>query len=424
MNLTPGQAHEAYVGPPSEPVDVSAFVKTASDLQEGSEERRPVPLFSQSAAELPEDSKAAWSALPQDEQSRIAAECCVDDLRTSLEDVVRSPRLMGHVTRTHEATVHAIHETAEPSRGKKRKRTTLADPAEEHPDVTALRLKLEASKLKCWPLTLHAAPFIRPPRQSDHNTLIHVKHIGTDVPKDRDALIFVTIYNRQSWGQRILSRSSQHVLLASQTLEDLFKAIPCTSDELPEEVTDNSGRVVGYKADQSEDDMTIDHAANGMMCIEGVLYSCGQDGHDYAEKALQLCETIPDDKRVTLSKGPPMDAVQLLSLTLRLHEPYWILHAGNCEHFFAISCIRLRHPTDPTSGYPLTTQITPPLADNCRACNKVPAVYSIVGDIRLGESPYLICAPCWRWMGEPRDDEEVLVVPLPKYRRGWNAEAA
>ena len=182
------------------------------------------------------------------------------------------------------------------------------------------------------------------------------------MPKDRDALIFVTIYNRQHWGQRILSRSSQHVLLASQTLEDLFMAIPCTSDELPEEVTDDSGRVVGYKADQSEDNMTIDHSAGGMMCIEGVLYNCGRGSVDYAEwvnthilalkradivyrKALQLCETIPDDKRVTLSKGPPMDAVQLSSLTVRLHEPYWILHAGNCEHFFVVTCIRYASPS-------------------------------------------------------------------------------
>lgn len=67
-----------------------------------------------------------------------------------LEDTIRDPRLMDHVTRTHDATVHAIYETAEPSK-KKRKRTTLADPHDEQPEVRALRLKHEAIQLKCWP---------------------------------------------------------------------------------------------------------------------------------------------------------------------------------------------------------------------------------------------------------------------------------
>ena len=67
-----------------------------------------------------------------------------------LEETICDPRLMDHVTRTHNATVHAIYETAEPTR-KKRKRTTLADPQDEQPEVRALRMKHEAIKLKCWP---------------------------------------------------------------------------------------------------------------------------------------------------------------------------------------------------------------------------------------------------------------------------------
>ncbi len=78
MNLTPGQAHEAYVGPPSEPVDVAVFLKEAGELQDGSEEQGPLPVFSQSACDLPEDVREAWTALPQDEQDSIKAECwCV-----------------------------------------------------------------------------------------------------------------------------------------------------------------------------------------------------------------------------------------------------------------------------------------------------------------------------------------------------------
>ena len=86
-------------------------------------------------------------------------------------------------------------------------------------------------------------------------------------------------------------------------------------------------------------------------------------------------------------------------------------------------CERLLHPSDPpVTAYPLTTQITPLLSDNCRICNKVPAVYSILGDMRLGESPFVVCSPCWRWMGLPKGEtaKEVTVVPLPKHEFGWN----
>jgi len=65
--------------------------------------------------------------------------------------------------------------------------------------------------------------------------------------------------------------------------------------------------------------------------------------------------------------------------------------------------------------------VTPALADVCKACAKVPAVFTVVGDIRLGESPCLLCAPCWRNMGPPREEEaeQVMVVPLVRHRRIW-----
>ena len=38
-----------------------------------------------------------------------------------------------------------------------------------------------------------------------------------------------------------------------------------------------------------------------------------------------------------------MHDTKLSSLKIRLHEPYWILHAGSCEHFFVFTAIRLVH---------------------------------------------------------------------------------
>jgi hypothetical protein len=39
-------------------------------------------------------------------------------------------------------------------------------------------------------------------------------------------------------------------------------------------------------------------------------------------------------------KGPPSHTVKLRALSLRINQPYWVLHHGNCEHWFAIDEIR------------------------------------------------------------------------------------
>ncbi|OBZ67997.1 snRNA-activating protein complex subunit 3 [Grifola frondosa] len=340
----------------------------------------------------------------------------VDDLKSSLHNVIDNPRLMAHVSKTHEATIHSIFESADPSNRRKRRRMTVAEPAEEHAEVTALRLKHEQIELKCWPLTIHAASFIRPAKQSDHNTVIKTKKLamGTASIETNQALLFVTVYNKLSYGHRLLSRSSQHVMLSSQTLGDFFEAIPCVFNEVPQERVDTSGKVTGYE------DAMHEGSTGCVLCIENVLYGDSQSEEDYAEKLTKVINEIPEGKRPDVNKGTPMHETTFSSLSLRLHKPYWLLHAGNCEHFFVIDAIRLYHPSDPSpADYPLTTQITPPLLDTCRVCNRAPAVYSIVGDIRFGESPFVICIPCWRWMGKPKEGEQVLVVPLPKYELGW-----
>jgi len=149
------------------------------------------------------------------------------------------------------------------------------------------------------------------------------------------------------------------------------------------------------------------------VVIEGTAFGDGLTGNDYASK---LVTHVSEP----LTLGSKMHETPFSSLSLRLNHPYWLVHHGNCEHFLVVDQIRLLHPHDPPSGYPLTTQITPPLHVNCRACSKVPAVYSIVGDVRLGESPCILCAPCWRIMGMPKDKEaeKIMVVPLPKYEFG------
>lgn len=108
-------------------------------------------------------SLASWSnGTDKDQRS-------VEDFKTSLEDVLNNPRLAAHVLKNHELTVNAIHESADASGKRKRRRMNLPEPALEHPEVTALQRKSDAVKLKLWPYLLDSAAFLRGPRFTDLN---------------------------------------------------------------------------------------------------------------------------------------------------------------------------------------------------------------------------------------------------------------
>jgi len=100
-------------------------------------------------------------------------------------------------------------------------------------------------------------------------------------------------------------------------------------------------------------------------------------------------------------KGSTLEQTTLRSLSLRINEPYSILHRGNCEHFFVVDDIRyvsffffetfvlcvlsrLQNPHDPVAGYPICVQRIPKTGAVCRICNKVPSTLSILNDARLG----------------------------------------
>jgi snRNA-activating protein complex subunit 3 len=88
------------------------------------------------------------------------------------------------------------------------------------------------------------------------------------------AIITVTVHNKLSWRQSQVARSSTHSILSSQTLGDLFEMMPCTSNELFEEIVDD-GRVTGY-LDKSSD------RSGCVICIEGLAYGDGESESDYA----------------------------------------------------------------------------------------------------------------------------------------------
>ncbi|KDQ57841.1 hypothetical protein JAAARDRAFT_178362 [Jaapia argillacea MUCL 33604] len=344
---------------------------------------------------------------------RARVQGSVQDIKSGLVNTLNNPTLAAHILKHHDTLVSTIHESADSSN--KRRKKHFPDPSLERPEIYQLRNAIENIQLKCWPLYLDSALFMRAPKNSDLNTLIEVKKTQSaesPLRSSDDALITISVYNRLTWGPGYVSRASQHAVLSSQTLGDLVESIPCPSLELPNEVTGDDGMVRFEISEYPEP------PSGCVVCIEGLAYGDGLNELDYADRLLASIDKIPEEKRPSLAKGPSMHDTLFSSLALRLNEPYWLLHQGSCEHFLVVDQIRLLHPSDPPSGYPLALQITPPLLDFCRACTKVPAVWSIVGDVRLGESPCVLCGPCWRSMGIPQD-EGVVVVPLPKYEHGW-----
>ncbi|KAI5120344.1 hypothetical protein M0805_009419 [Coniferiporia weirii] len=399
MNASSAYASESILGPPSDPIHIREFIDRCSRSH---------------AFRGPE--------LPEEQKQEIEEECSVSDLEHTLNETISNPFHYVHLVHSLENNIEAIRSTSKAngqprpkSRKRKKVETTALNEIEPPDECMQLRNDLDGIVLKCWPYPADAVAFIRPQRNSDLNILTNARKSQNPAPSSRpspnqEAVIIVSVYNRLSWGN-YLSCSSQHAVLSSQTIGDLYDVIPCPSNEIPSEKIVN-GETVGYE------NQTPSHRGC-VMCIEDIAYGDGQSEEDYSDKLIQQLELIPGKKRLQISKGVCMYDQQFAELTLRLNQPYWLLHQGTCEHFLVIDHIRLLHPTDPQEGYPLTLHITPPILDLCMACTRVPAVLSIVGDVRLGQSPYKACMPCWTHFGEPRPGDGVVVVPLPKYEHGW-----
>lgn len=346
--------------------------------------------------------------------------------------------MSAHVLRQHESTVASVHGQADAPapKGRKRKRHVAPECSKLSQEVVQLQEKLDAVNLRCWGLTVESALCMRAAKNSDYNALDAPKKMGTGILHTPDygdvgatrsstpdslrspspdaisypnAVITLTVYNRIPYLPSCLTRSSQYALLSTQTLGDLLRILPCPSSNMPVEELDAEGDVSGYNI--TDQNQTGEHDGC-LFCIEDIVYGDGRETADYSEKLIAYFHELPEDKRPQIrTASTSASETTFNALTLRTHQPYWILHQGNCEHFFVIDQIRLAHASDPRSGYPLMLHLTPMVQDLCRACGKVPAVHSIVGDMRLGESPCLLCAPCWRMMGPP-NNEDVIVVPL------------
>ncbi|KAG6903094.1 hypothetical protein C0995_006281 [Termitomyces sp. Mi166 len=343
---------ESLFGPPSEPIDIPAFI--------------------QAAIAIPNDEYNVEKPLS------IAAECDVSDIRDNLFKTWNNPRLSAHLSINHDQLLMTLNSTTKAARNKRKAQPQ--DSLDLPPDVVALQNHLDAVKLSSWKISdqnvltqvvrmVLNLPFIRPnsPQKVAPEPSAHLS-------EDTNAIITVTVYIRSTWSPGHLNRSSQHALLSSQTLGDLFRVIPCISNEI---ISNDAQDGDAQEPIQSE---------GCAVCVGDTVYGDGYCQEDYAQKLLNHLQTVSKDKP-DLTKAPTtIFETPLSSLKLQVNQPYWLLHKGNCEHFLVVDQIRLQHTSDLSSGYALTLQITPSLLDLCRACAKVPAAFSIIGDIRLGET--------------------------------------
>ena len=114
----------------------------------------------------------------------------------------------------------------------------------------------------------------QPPTDLPHQKCLSLPATVSD---PGEALVFVTVYDRLTWGHKLLSRSSQHVLLSSHTLGDLFDVIPCPSNEIPEAPAPSSSGTWGEASARG--------SSGAVICLEDVAYGDGQSEQDYSEYA-------------------------------------------------------------------------------------------------------------------------------------------
>ena len=175
-------------------------------------------------------------------------------------------------------------------------------------------------------------------------TVLFIKKQAKDgsTPDPHSAVVTVSVYNRLTWSYNYVYRSSQHVALSSNTLGDLYNVLLCPTKELPDESTVDE-LLVGYGSGPSK------HPSGYVVVIEGTAYGDGLTENDYARyvflsfkanhnRWLSSKLVAHTSKPVTI--GSKTHEMPFSSLSLRLNNPYWLVHHGNCEHFLVVDQIR------------------------------------------------------------------------------------
>ncbi|SJK97492.1 uncharacterized protein ARMOST_00744 [Armillaria ostoyae] len=293
---------EFHFGPPSEPIPIADFI--SSDIPQ-------------------------YAFVGDADTDNFS----VSDIRDAVGKVWDNPELSAYILKKHDAVIDALYATQNTAKTRRKTQNTTDGDEEDSPAVLELNEALQTIRLSSYPLCSEASLFVRPPKNSDQNALDKRKpsdsNGGSSLPDDTScALVIVTIYTK---GSSTTMRTSQHALLSSQTLGDIIETMPCASNDLPKEIVSHS---------QVATQLAVNASSGSVVCIEDVLYGDGMNETDYADKMLQCLATHPTQHRALTKAPESMHDIILSSLSLRINEPYWILHQGNCEHFFVVDQIR------------------------------------------------------------------------------------
>ncbi|KAJ2916769.1 hypothetical protein MD484_g3616, partial [Candolleomyces efflorescens] len=192
----------------------------------------------------------------------------VGDLKGELERVLDDPQFSSQLVKDHENAINALYSDFAKNKKPGRK-THFPEPDSLPAEVTSLRKDVEEIKLKSWKLPPESVMFIRPPRNSDYNSLVHINPAetnGATMGAGPEAVLTISMYNKVPWGPSYVSRLCQQAYLSSQSLQDIYEALPCIY------------RAAGHSGNPSVNPAGMKPGC--AICIEKVLYC---DTVDYSK---------------------------------------------------------------------------------------------------------------------------------------------
>ncbi|KAF8813790.1 hypothetical protein BYT27DRAFT_7206569 [Phlegmacium glaucopus] len=97
-----------------------------------------------------------------------------------------------------------------------------------------------------------------------------------------------------------------------------------------------------FHAGFESEDLADDRESQSVIYIEGLLYGDEKSDKGYADKLMKQIAILKKKPAFPISKAPTsLEQTTFSSLSIRLNEPYWLIHKGNCEHFIVIDQISL-----------------------------------------------------------------------------------
>ncbi|KAF9193886.1 small nuclear RNA activating complex, polypeptide 3 [Haplosporangium sp. Z 767] len=181
-------------------------------------------------------------------------------------------------------------------------------------------------------------------------------------------------------------------------------------------VTEERDEMDGTEVIENEDDLDLEYDDSDLrekmaqttfkeVPVEEIeldqqeLYAAAS--HDYSQVIVDWINENPrrrDAPGFRNIEKKYMHDTLIQDLSIRLQQPYLLVHQGNCEHILMFKDLRLfsqQHDDLNRLSYPRTLYRTKKTHHLCRMCNSSPAYYITVDDRLAGETPCYFCEQCY-----------------------------